>query len=136
MDRSRPIVIRGPGVAPPVGPPTPGMDRRELLDHDDRWLGWVKTDPGVAGGWHHHGDRDSYVYVLRGRVIVEFGSRGRERMTGSAGDLIFNPHRMVHREITGADGPAELLVVRIGTGPLNVNVDGPEADPYQDQPGR
>jgi uncharacterized RmlC-like cupin family protein len=68
-------------------------------------------------------------------VIVEFGGPGGERMTGSAGDLIFNPRRMVHREITAADGPAELLVVRIGTGPLNVNVDGPEADPFQDQPG-
>jgi hypothetical protein len=37
---------------------------------------------------------------------------------------------MVHREITAPEEPAELFVVRIGTGPQNVNVDSPDADPH------
>jgi uncharacterized RmlC-like cupin family protein len=102
------------------------MDRRQLVAHADRWVGWVKTDAGVAGGWHHHGERDSYVYVLRGTITIEYGGGGREHMTAAAGDLIFNPARMVHREITAPDQPAELLVMRIGAGPQNVNVDGPD----------
>jgi uncharacterized RmlC-like cupin family protein len=112
----------------PPGPPTAGMDRRQLLEHGDRWLGWVQTDAGLAGGWHHHGERDSYIYVLRGTVTIEYGAAASDRLTASAGDVIFNPARVVHREITSPDGPAELFVIRIGTGPLNVNVDGPEAD--------
>ena len=105
------------------------MDRRQLFDHEDRWVGWVRTDAGLAGGWHHHGARDSYIHVLRGRVTIEYGPTGREQVTAVAGDFIFNPARMVHREITAPDEPAEFFVVRVGTGPQNVNVDGPDADP-------
>jgi uncharacterized RmlC-like cupin family protein len=47
----------------------------------------------------------------------------------AAGDFVFNPAGMVHREITEPGEPAELFVVRVGTGAQNVNVDGPDADP-------
>jgi len=126
MEQVRPIVVRpGEGVQP-AGPPTPGMDRRQLLDHEAAWVGWVMTDAGLAGGWHHHGARDSYIYVLRGTVTIEYGLAGREQVTAGPGDFIFNPAGMVHREITAPDEPAELFVVRVGTGPQNVNVDGPD----------
>jgi uncharacterized RmlC-like cupin family protein len=105
------------------------MDRRQLLDQEDHWVGWVQTEAGLAGGWHHHGERDSYIYVLRGAVTIEYGPGGREQLHAAAGDFIFNPARMVHREISGPHEPAEFFVVRVGTGPQNVNVDGPEADP-------
>ena len=37
---------------------------------------------------------------------------------------------MVHRETTTPEGPAEAFLVRVGSGPQNVNVDGPDlADP-------
>ncbi len=126
MEQARPIVVRPDGGVQPAGPPTPGMDRRQLLDQEGCWVGWVRTDAGLAGGWHHHGARDSYIYVLRGTVTIEYGPAGGERVTAVAGDFIFNPARMVHREITAPDEPAELFVVRVGTGPQNVNVDGPD----------
>ena len=126
MDRSRPLVVRASDGVPPPGPPTPGMLRHQLLDHEDRWIGWVQTDAGLAGGWHHHGDRDSYVYILRGGVTIESGPGGRDRVEAVAGDLVFNPARVVHREVTAPGEPAELLVVRVGPGPLNVNVEGPD----------
>jgi uncharacterized RmlC-like cupin family protein len=129
MEQARPIVIRRGEGAAPAGPATPGMDRRELLDHEDRWVGWVRSDAGLAGGWHHHGARDSYIYVLRGTVTIEYGLGGGEQVKAGAGDFIFNPAGMVHREITTPDEPAEFFVVRVGTGPQNVNVDGPGADP-------
>jgi uncharacterized RmlC-like cupin family protein len=132
MDRSRPLVIRSTAGKPPAGPPTPGMLRHELLDYEDRWIGWVRTDAGLAGGWHHHGDRDSYVYVLRGAVTIESGPEGRDRVSAVAGDLVFNPARVVHREVTAPGEPAELLVVRVGPGPLNVNVDSPDAGSESD----
>lgn len=108
------------------GPPTAGMDRRQLLDRDDAWVGWVQTEAGVAGGWHHHGERDSYIYVLRGTIRVDYGPSGREAATATAGDFVFNPARMIHREVTSPDEPAELFIIRVGSGPVNVNVERPE----------
>ena len=129
MEQGRPIVVRsGEGGAPP-GPPTPGMDRRELLQQEDSWVGWVRTDAGLAGGWHHHGEYDSHIYGLRGKVTIEFGPAGDEHVTAAAGDYIFNPAQIVHREITEPGDPAELFVVRVGRGVQTVNVDGPDADP-------
>jgi uncharacterized RmlC-like cupin family protein len=126
MERDRPIVIKPDQGGAPPGTPTPGMDRRELFDHEACWVGWVQTDAGLAGGWHHHGERDSHIYVLRGAVTIEYGPGGREQLTAAAGDYIFNPARIVHREITAPNEPAEFFVVRVGTGPQTVNVDGPD----------
>lgn len=125
-EQARPIVIRAGDAAVAPGPPTPGMDRRQILDHPNVWVGWVRTEAGLAGGWHHHGDRDSYVYVLSGAVSIDYGPGGRERVNATAGDLIFNPAHMVHRETTAPGAAAEFFVVRVGPGPQNVNVDGPE----------
>jgi uncharacterized RmlC-like cupin family protein len=127
MDQLRPIVIRADQGPPAPGPSTPGMDRRQIMDRADTWVGWVRTEPGLAGGWHHHGDRDSFVYVLSGAVTIDYGPAGREHVRATAGDTIFNPARMVHRETTGEE-PAEFFVVRVGAGPQNVNVDGPDPD--------
>ena len=126
MDQSRPIVVRAVEGAIAQGPPTPGMERRQIMDEDNTWVGWVRAEAGLAGGWHHHGDRESYIYVLSGRVTIGYGPGGSEEVKAVAGDFIYNPARMIHREITGADEPAELFVVRVGTGPQNVNVDGPD----------
>jgi uncharacterized RmlC-like cupin family protein len=126
MDIDRPIVIRG-GDATAMPTPTAGMERRQLLSDEDRWVGIVRTEPGIAGGWHHHADHDSYIYVVRGSLRIEFGPGAGDRIDAGAGDLIVNPARTVHREIT-PPGPTsvELLVVRIGGGPDTVNVAGPE----------
>jgi len=122
--RDRPIVVR-PDQAT-AGPATPGMERREVFVEDDRWAGWIRTDAGVAGGWHHHGSNDSYIYVLRGSLTIDFGRGGREQVTATAGDFIFNPAGLVHRETTGPESDAEAFLVRVGSGPQLVNVDGPD----------
>jgi uncharacterized RmlC-like cupin family protein len=102
------------------------MDRRQLLDEGDLWIGFVRTDPGMAGGWHYHGDRDTYIFTLSGRLVVEFGPGGSEEIVLARGDFGYVPPRTVHREVTGPDGPVEAFVVRIGSGPQNVNVEGPD----------
>jgi uncharacterized RmlC-like cupin family protein len=125
MPDARPSVVRAKERR--VAPATAGMQREEAYSDDERWLGFVRTDPGIEGGWHHHGERDSYIYVLRGSISIDFGPGGRDRLAARPGDFIFNPARMVHREVTGSE-PGELIVVRLGPGPQVVNVEGPDAD--------
>ena len=62
----------------------------------------------------------------RVRSGVEFGSGGRENLLAGEGDVIHVGKGVVHRESNPADGRTETFVVRVGDGPLVVNVDGPE----------
>jgi len=129
MEKPRPRVIVLRDLPPPPGPPTVGMDRREILDDGDRWLGWLRTDAGLAGGWHHHGDRDSYIYVISGSLAIEFGPGGRDRIDANPGDVVVNPRGVIHREVTGPEEPVTAIVIRVGPGPLNINVEGPDPEP-------
>ena len=109
-------VITPIAMPEPPGPPTPGMERRQVLDEGDRWIGWVRTTPGMASGWHHHGDRDTYIFVGRGTLIVEFGPGGRESVTMSAGEMGYVPPRIGartddrsdSRTTCGTEGPASM----------------------------
>ena len=124
MTEARPIVVRPDQVTP--GAATPGMERRQLLERDGAWAGWIRTDAGVAGGWHHHGNHDSYIYVLRGALTIDYGPGGGESVRAEAGDFLFNPANLVHRETTTHDGDCEAFLVRVGDGPQVVNTEGPE----------
>jgi uncharacterized RmlC-like cupin family protein len=106
---------------------TSGMARFEAFEADDRWVGYVTTVPGVMSGWHHHGDTDTYIYMIRGSATVEFGPGGNERVSASAGDFLTVPAGVIHREGTPEGEPAEAVVFRVGSGQPLFNVDGPEA---------
>jgi len=107
------------------GHPTPGMVRREAVVLDDVWSGTAVTEPGAIGGWHHHGEHDTIVYVVRGAFDVET-STGVVHAT--AGDFVHVPARTVHREGNSSDETAEGVLVRRGHGPVVVKVDGPPSD--------
>ena len=124
MPGASPVVVRPDDALPSAG--TAGMERRELFAGNGSWAGWLRTDAGVAGGWHHHGDHDSYIFVLRGTLTIDYGPGGSDSVRATAGDLIFNPAGLVHRETTSPDGDAEAFLVRVGSGPQLVNVDGPD----------
>ena len=102
--------------------PTPGMTRSEAIVLDDVWSGVAVTEPGVTSGWHHHGDHDSVVYVVRGAFHVESADGVVE---AAPGDFVHVPAHTVHRESNPSSEPAEVVRVRRGTGPVVVNVDGP-----------
>lgn len=111
-----------------AGAATPGMERFEAYAGEDRWVGYVKTKPGVRSGWHHHGQMDTYIYVVGGAVELESGPGGRDAVTARAGDFAHIPAGAVHREGTSADQPGEAVVVRIGPGQPVFNVDGPDPE--------
>jgi uncharacterized RmlC-like cupin family protein len=112
-----------------VADPTPGKTREEALSVDGLWSGLVRTEPGVASGWHHHGDHDTSVYVVEGHVRIEFGPDGAQSAEAGPGDFVHIPKHLVHREVNAGTTASEEIITRSGTGPLTVNVDGPASSP-------
>lgn len=124
----RVTVVRSTKRPAASGPATPGMERFEGYVADDRWIGYVTTEPGVRSGWHHHGEMDTYVYVVRGAVELESGPGGGDVARARVGDFAHIPAGTVHREGTPGDESAEAVIVRIGTGQPVFNVEGPDPE--------
>ncbi len=123
-DVLRPVVRPSSQLDEVPGQQTPGIRRRQAFAGEDRWVGHVETQPGEWSGWHHHGETDTYMYVLAGGLEFEFGP-SRERVLVGRGDFAFVPAGVIHRERTTPGGPGEIVLVRIGPGPAVVNVDDP-----------
>lgn len=122
---NRPTVVAASERVLPQGVQTPGIRREQAFAGDDRWVGYVTSEPGAWSDWHHHGATDTYFYVLQGGMEFEFGSAGETVQVGT-GDFCHVPRGIVHRERPLPGARAEVVLVRIGTGPTVVNVDGPQ----------
>lgn len=103
------------------------MERRQQFERDGRWASWIRNEAGDVSGWHHHAANDTYVYVSRGSVTIEFGPGGTERLVARAGDFFHVPPDTIHRETTGTDVDLDAFVLRVGGAPEHVDVAGPEA---------
>lgn len=113
-------------LVPIEGPPE--ISRRQAFAKPGLWAGISTTQPGLVSGWHHHGGNDTIVYVLSGRVAIEYGEGGRHAVQADAGDFLVIPSGLVHRESTPGDGPSESVVIRAGgDGPPTIEVDGPSS---------
>lgn len=119
------IVLMKPGQRKPPPQQTPGMVREEAFSGDGAWAGYVRTEPNRPSGWHHHGTNDSYIYVIKGKLRMEFGRSGREVVDAGPGDFLRVPPGVVHRESNPSSEEGHLVVVRFGSGPPTVNMDGP-----------
>jgi uncharacterized RmlC-like cupin family protein len=122
-----PVLLVTPADRTP-GPFTPGMYRQEAFATKGSWSGFVRTEPGMVSGWHHHGDYESVIYVLSGALRMECGPNGSLTVDAGPGDFILVPKGAVHRESNPADVAAEIIVVRAGAGESNFNVEGPARD--------
>jgi uncharacterized RmlC-like cupin family protein len=126
MSRSRPVVVHHPEQEVP-GPGLSGTERREQFEREGRWADWIRNEAGDVSGWHHHAANETYVYVSRGSVKIEFGPLGADSVVARAGDFFIVPSQTIHRETTGRPAELEAFVVRVGGEPEHVDVDGPEA---------
>jgi len=104
------------------GHPTEGVVREEAISVGDLWSGRALTEPGVASGWHHHGEHDTIAYVVRGALRVETTT---DVVQGGPGDFVHVPAHTVHRESNPTTETSEVVVIRRGTGPVVINVDRP-----------
>jgi quercetin dioxygenase-like cupin family protein len=100
------VKVFRPGEGSTKTAQTVGMEREELVSTPNAWVGMVQTEAGFTSGWHHHGDYDTYVYVI-------------------AGEVAFIPKDTVHRESNPSTEKQFLFGVRVGQGAPVFNVDGP-----------
>jgi uncharacterized RmlC-like cupin family protein len=107
---------------------TAGMLREEALATDDIWAGLVRTEAGMTSGWHHHGDYETAIYVLAGRLRMESGVGGNDVLEAAPGDFVLVPRRAVHRESNPSGEESKLIVMRAGHGEVVFNEDGPAVE--------
>jgi len=121
----RPVAAVGPdGLA--QTDPTPGILRELAFATDRAVVIRGRVEGGVTSGWHHHGDRDAFGYVVKGRARFDFGAAGGESTDVEEGGFFHVPRGTVHRDANPTDGMQEIVVAFVGEGPLVVNVDGPD----------
>lgn len=104
---------------------TSGMTREVAIAKEGIWAAFVRTEPRMASGWHHHAAYETAIFVTKGRLRFEFGRGGGSSIEAGPGDFIHVPPGAVHRESNPGDVEGEIVVVRAGTGTPNVNVEGP-----------
>lgn len=109
------------------GDKTAGMVREQAIASEGVWAGLVRTDAGAVSAWHHHGDHETTIYVVSGSVRMESGPGGASVFLAAPGDFLHVAKFAIHREANPGDVESHLAVVRAGTGPTTVNVDGPAA---------
>jgi uncharacterized RmlC-like cupin family protein len=91
------------------------------------WMGEVTTEPHFCSGAHHHGDVESAIYVLSGRIRMRWGDRLEHSAEAGPGDYVFVPSNLVHQEMSVSDERVVVILARGGQENVVVNVDMPEA---------
>ena len=105
--------------------PTPGMTRQLASHEAGMWTGVVDTEAGAVSGWHHHGEHETTLYVVSGRMRLESGPDGSHVVEAGPGDFLRVPAGAVHRESNPGDEQSRAVVVRCGHGAPTTIVDGP-----------
>ena len=107
---------------------TPGIVRETVFKTENNVMVRSRVGPETTTDWHHHGDRHVYGYVIEGSGAVEYGPSGGETDEASAGEFFSISPGTVHRDINPTNKDAVVLVSFVGSGPVVVNVEGPEAE--------
>ena len=105
---------------------TVGIRREELIATDHSWVGIAHTGPESVSGWHHHGEYETHIYGITGRLRLEFGPGGKGSVEAGPGDVFYIPWSVVHRELTLGAEKGTAFLVRLGQGEPVINVDGPD----------
>ena len=104
---------------------TAGVLREQAFSTDDAWVGVVTTEPGEMSGWHHHGDHETYAYVVSGLKRIEYGPGGTRVLIAGPDDFIHLPKGLIHREGNPSEEVSRSIAFRLGSGPATINVEGP-----------
>ncbi|VVE60560.1 hypothetical protein PCA31118_00275 [Pandoraea captiosa] len=110
-----------------MGPQTPGQVRKKALEAGELWVGQCHvTALDTPSQWHHHKEFDSVMFMLSGRIRVDFGENGEQSFEIGKGDYAYFPRRAIHRcQILEGGNDVHYVFVRVGAGETVVNHDRP-----------
>jgi uncharacterized RmlC-like cupin family protein len=77
-------------------PQTSGMTRAAAITHaragaSKLWAGTMLVQPDAKTGPHHHGELETVLYVVRGRVRMRWGDQLEFSEEARPGDFIYVP---------------------------------------------
>jgi uncharacterized RmlC-like cupin family protein len=124
---AEPRITTVPGDGLQAAAPTPGLIREIAAETAGATLMRARAEPKAASGWHHHGGRDVFGYVVKGAARFEYGVGGREKVQVGEGGFFHVPAGLIHRDVNPLSLHQEIVLTVVGSGPLVVNVDGPES---------
>jgi uncharacterized RmlC-like cupin family protein len=90
----------------------------ELTGAQSLWMGRTELPPGVTSGDHHHGRSETGIYVVTGTPAFVY----RDQITGElvrlqahAGDYIWVPPHVAHREENPSSDETAIIVIARST---------------------
>ncbi|HUC30345.1 MAG TPA: cupin domain-containing protein [Candidatus Acidoferrum sp.] len=110
-------------------PQTSGMTRAAAITYakagaSKLWAGTMVVQPDAKTGPHHHGELETVLYVVKGRVRMRWGDQLELKDEARPGDFIYVPPYVPHQEINASPNEiCEAVVVRDGQDPIVVNLD-------------
>ena len=116
----KPQIVTKDQLSQPPAEQTAGFARGEAFAHDGVWAGFSEFPGGATTGWHHHGDYATYAYITDGSMVVEYAD---EEAHVHAGDFVYIPAHLVHRESVPPSGGGGVVVRVGGEGPTTYNVE-------------
>jgi len=121
---SRIEIVRGSELA--VGDSTEGIVRKKAFESETTIVSQSQVSPRVVSGWHHHGTRQLYGFIVSGRLQLEYFLRRLEIADLNIGDFFHIPAGLVHRDLNpNKDGELVVVNILVGSGPAVINVDSP-----------
>ena len=103
----------------------PGIGLRPAIITETAQVGEIHVGSGATGGWHHHGKRTLYGYVVSGKSMIEYGVKGEKHVVLSAGDFFMVPAGLPHRDVNPNKEEAVIMIFNIGPGPASFDLPGP-----------
>lgn len=110
------------------GGQSPGLTREIAIEGEDAVVIHSTTEGGVQSAWHHHGEHNTYGYLISGTLRFEYGPGGKQSVDINPGEYFYIPAGVIHRDVNPDKiFGQEAIIVRTGSGPTVINVDGPES---------
>ncbi len=110
---------------------TTGMRREAgisgaLTGSEGLWMGVGRNDPGGCSDVHHHGESESGIFVIEGRMRFRWGDALEHVADAGPGDFIFVPPHEIHAEENlDSENEAVFLLARTTMEAIVVNVPDP-----------
>jgi uncharacterized RmlC-like cupin family protein len=89
----------------------PAIDRA-TTDATHIYMGFSISPPNARSARHNHGEAETAVYIMRGRLRLWYGDDFTEYVEAGPGDYLFVPSHFNHVEETLGDEPVETVFAR------------------------